>query len=65
MIKQTIYTNPDDGSVWCVTVERGAEFTATYNPDEIAQSLTPEWREAIKDASGENIAVIRVSEAES
>ncbi len=64
MIKQTIYTNPDNGNIWCVTLENGKEFICTYDPEQIDLTMTDDWRESIKESSGENIAVIRVSEAE-
>lgn len=67
MIKLTQYINPVDSAVWCVTVEYTDEnnkpvFTALYDIQDIAIALSDEYKEQLKEQTGQNIATVYISE---
>jgi hypothetical protein len=73
MVKFTIYHSPDYyaiGSViWCITLE-WTENNRTYfhsicDSVGISRMLSTDSIEALRESTGQNIAFIRVSEAES
>ena len=74
MLKFTIYHSPDYyaiGSViWCITLEwkdrdNRTHFHSICDSVGISRMLSADSIEALRESTGQNIAFIRVSEAES
>jgi hypothetical protein len=74
MLKFTIYHSPDyyaiGSTIWCITLEwkdesNRAHFHSICDSVGISRMLSTDSIEALRESTGQNIAFIRVSEAES
>jgi hypothetical protein len=67
MVKINQFIAPSNGAVWCISVEYvNAEnkpvYKAYYDAFTIELIQSEQWREQLKENTGQNIALITVSE---